>query len=77
MFWTYWIILLVLVILLTGLSTLHLALRVPSRVRIAEQFASLNRETVFKAFVVERPRYVLATATLRSLVVAALFVGRR
>lgn len=75
MFLTYWIVLLVLVILLTSLSTLNLALRVPSRVRIAEQFTTLNKEAVFKTFVVERPRYVLATATLRSFVVAALFVG--
>ena len=60
--------------LLTLASTLNLALRLPSRVRIAEHFERTGQGDLFEAFVVVRPQYLLATAVLRSLVTLLLLV---
>jgi CBS domain containing-hemolysin-like protein len=47
-------------------ATLNLALRIPSRMRIEEQFARRNLEDRFEHFVLVRPQFLLATATLRT-----------
>ena len=68
-----WVGILVLV-LLTLFSTLNLALRLPSRARIAEQFKKTGRSDVFERFVTVRPQYMLATAVLRSIATLALLL---
>jgi putative hemolysin len=68
-----WVGLAVLVAL-TFFATLNLALRLPSRVRIAEQFERLGRRDQLEHFVVLRPKYMLATAVLRSVSTLALLV---
>ena len=60
------------VAVLTLFSTLNLALRLPSHVRIAEQFDKVGRRDAFESFVVVRPRYLLATAVIRSVATLAL-----
>ena len=62
------------VVLLTLFSTLNLALRLPSRRRIAEQFKSRGRSERFERFVTVRPEYLLATAVLRSVSTLALLL---
>lgn len=52
---------------LTFFATLNLALRLPSRVRIAEQFERTGHADALERFVVLRARYMLATAVLRSV----------
>ncbi len=69
--WETWVGLFVL-IALTLFSTLNLALRLPSRVRIAEQFDKVGRESALEGFVSIRPQYLLATAVLRSVATLAL-----
>ena len=64
--WAIWGGLAALVVL-TLSSTLNQALRLPSRVRIAEQFEAAGRLDVFEAFVAARSQYLLATAVLRSV----------
>lgn len=59
---------------LTLFSTLNLALRIPSRVRIAERFERLGRGEKFEAFVAMRPQYMLATALLRSTATVGLLL---
>lgn len=61
-------------------SALNLALRIPSRARIAEQFEKKGRADVLEAFVSARPQYIMATAILRSaamlgLVLVAIFMA--
>ena len=58
---------------LTWFATLNIALRIPSRGRLVIQFKKLGRDDDFEPFVVLRPQYLLATATLRSIVTLALF----
>lgn len=55
-------------------ATLNLALRIPSRLRIEEQFARRRMEAQFEAFVLIRPQYMLATATLRTASTFALIL---
>ena len=71
--WISWIGALV-VAALTLFAALNLALRIPSRVRIAEQFEKAGREDAFEAFVAKRPQYLLATAVLRSIATLALLL---
>ena len=59
---------------LTLISTLNLALRTPSRSRVAEEFDRRGRGHLFEGFVARRPQYLLATAALRSASVFVLFV---
>lgn len=59
---------------LTLFSTLNLALRTPSRTRVAEQFDRRGREHLFEGFLARRGQYLLATAALRSASVFVLFV---
>ena len=59
---------------LTLVSTLNLALRAPTRTRIAEQFDRRGRGHLFEGFIARRPQYILATAALRSASVFVLFV---
>jgi len=68
-----WVGLIVLIVL-TLFSTLNLALRLPSRVRIAEQFKKAGRGDDFEDFVALHPRYMLATAVLRSIATLALLL---
>jgi len=52
---------------LTGLmlfATLNVTLRVPSRVRMAEQFERIGRKDQFESFIAARPHYLLATSVL-------------
>jgi len=58
---------------LTVLATLNLALRVPSRTRLADEFKRKGRADLFEPFVAERQHYMLATAVLRSVFTLALF----
>ncbi|MCH7925255.1 MAG: HlyC/CorC family transporter [Planctomycetes bacterium] len=60
-----WIGLVVLLALLL-FSTLNLALHVPSRTRLAEEFERTRRSELFESFVIVRPQYMLATAVLRA-----------
>ena len=71
--WVIWLGLVVLVAL-TLFATLNLALRLPSRVRIAEQFEKTGRGDAFEDFVAVRPRYLLATAVLRTVATLALLL---
>ena len=71
--WVTWVGILLLV-LLTLFSTLNLALRLPSRARIAEQFKETGRSDVFERFVTVRPQYMLATAVLRSIATLGLLL---
>lgn len=59
---------------LTLFSTLNLALRSPSRARIAEEFDRRGRGRHFEGFVARRPQYLLVSAALRSVSVFVLFV---
>ena len=63
--WVVWVGLLSLVTM-TLFATLNVALRTPSRGRIAEQFERSGREGAFERFVARRSQYMLATAILRS-----------
>jgi len=69
--WVPWVGLLV-IAALTLFATLNLALRAPSRVRIAEQFEAKGRRDALEAFATARPQYVLATGALRSVTTLAL-----
>ena len=60
-----WIGLVVLLALLL-FSTLNLALHVPSRTRLAEEFKRSGRSDLFESFVAIRPQCMLATAILRA-----------
>jgi len=71
--WALWVVLAGL-IGLTLFSTLNLALRTPSRARIAEQFDRRDRGELFEGFIARSPQYLLATAALRSASVFVLFV---
>lgn len=62
------------VAVLAVFSTLNLALRLPSRARIAEAFEQAGRRSDFEAFVAARPDYLLATAVLRSVVTVLLLL---
>ncbi|MCH7592034.1 MAG: HlyC/CorC family transporter [Planctomycetes bacterium] len=62
------------VAVLTLFATLNLALRLPSHVRIAEQFDKVGRRDAFEAFVTARPRYLLATAVIRSVATLAMLL---
>ena len=70
--WVFWVGLLSLVTM-TLFATLNVALRTPSRGRIAEQFERIRGDGAFERFVARRPRYILATAILRSAAVTFLF----
>jgi len=71
--WTLWVGLAILAAL-TVFTTLNLALRIPSRSRIAAQFESVNRGDAFQRFVTIRPEYTLATSILRSACTLGVFV---
>ena len=58
---------------MTLFATLNVALRTPSRGRIAEQFERSRGEGAFERFVARRPRYILSTAIMRSAAVTFLF----
>ena len=57
----------------TLFSTLNVALRLPSRGRIADQFERWGRQAAFERFVATRHRFMLTTALLRSTGVLVLF----
>jgi len=57
------------------LSALRLALSVPSRVRLAEEFDRTGNSEGLEQFVTARPQYVLATATLRTVCMFMVFVS--
>ncbi|MBU0718883.1 MAG: hemolysin family protein [Planctomycetes bacterium] len=71
--WIIWAELVVLLGLLV-FSTLNLALHVPRRARLAEEFEKRGRMALFEAFVAIRPQYMLATAALRSVFVLGLLL---
>jgi CBS domain containing-hemolysin-like protein len=61
-------------VVLTLFATLNLALRLPSRARIGEQFERAGRSGVFENFVADLPKYMLATAVLRSIATLAVLL---
>ena len=62
------------IILLTLTSTLNVALRMPTRARIAEEFSRRGGAGRLEAFIAMRPKYMLTMAILRSVSVGVLFV---
>ena len=64
----------ILVVVLTLFSTLDLALRFPSRARIAERFERVGRGDEFDRLVVMRAQCLLATAVLKSVAALALLL---
>ena len=60
-------------VVLTWMSTLNSALRMPTRGRIAEQFERIGRPQSMERFVSARPHYLLATASVRAAAVLAVF----
>ena len=64
---------LVSLVTVTLFSTLNVALRLPSRGRIADQFERWGRQAAFERFVATRHRFMLTTALLRSTGVLVLF----
>ncbi|HNQ24133.1 MAG TPA: hemolysin family protein [Phycisphaerae bacterium] len=54
-------------------ATLNLALRLPSRARVAEEFKRTGRGARLERLVTRRSQYVLATATLRAVATLCLF----
>lgn len=71
--WVIWVGFFALIALMI-FSTLNLALRPPSRVRIAERFEKSGLSHVFEAFIAIRPQYLMATAVLRSAATLALLL---
>ncbi|UCE58383.1 MAG: HlyC/CorC family transporter [Phycisphaerales bacterium] len=61
-------------IALMFISALNLALRMPSRTRLAEQFEKKRRNRGFEDFVAVRTQYVLATAILRFALTLAVML---
>lgn len=59
---------------MTVWSALNFALRLPSRVRIADEFELRGRAEQFESFLALRVRHALATAIVRSLAQAALWL---
>jgi len=71
--WIVWVgILSTLVLLLS--STLNVALRSPSRSRIADQLDRLGGPDALKAFILRRHDYAMTMAIWRSAAVTGLFV---
>jgi CBS domain containing-hemolysin-like protein len=60
-------------ILLTWISTLNVAIRMPSRGRVAELFERQGGPDELERFLFARPQYMLATAGIRSAAVLAVF----
>ncbi len=60
------------IILLLLSSALNLALRMPSRGSIAEEFEKSDIQGAFERFLRNRPAYMLSTAIIRSIAVIAL-----
>ena len=71
--WVIWVGIL-LVVVLTFLTTLNFALRIPSRARIAEQFERAGRTERWDRFVIDHPRFLLATAVLRTATAMGLLL---
>ena len=71
--WIIWVGLIDLFGLLV-FSTLNLALHVPVRSRLADEFERRGKSEAFEGFVAIRPQYMLATAILRSLFTLGLFL---
>lgn len=63
------------VILLLLSSTLNLALRMPSRGRIAEEFENARGEGAFERFLQNRSAYMLSAAVIRSIGSLALLLS--
>jgi len=62
------------IVVMTIWSALNFALRLPSRVRIADEFEARGRAEQFESFLALRVRHALATAIVRSLAQAALWL---
>lgn len=63
------------IVLLLLFSTLNLALRMPSRGRIAEEFEDSGKEGAFERFLQHRSSYMLSTAIIRSLAITILLIA--
>lgn len=70
-----WVALALLAAILCVASTLNLSLRLPSRVRMAEQLQRAGRSNGMEELVAVRARYMLVTAVVRSGAVVGLFVA--
>jgi CBS domain containing-hemolysin-like protein len=64
----------VLLAALTFFATLNLALRIPSRARLAEQFRQKGRTEALSVFVAELSKYAMATAVLRAAASLGMFL---
>ncbi|MCH7884956.1 MAG: DUF21 domain-containing protein, partial [Planctomycetes bacterium] len=73
--WVPWVALVLLTATLCVASTLNLSLRLPSRVRMAEQLQRAGRNNGMEELVAARARYMLVTAVIRSGAVVGLFVA--
>ena len=73
--WVPWVALVLLTATLCVASTLNLSLRLPSRVRMAEQLQRAGRSNGMEKLVAARARYMLVTAVIRSGAVVGLFVA--
>jgi len=72
--WTVWVgVLSILGLLLS--STLNVALRSPSRSRIADQLERLGGPEALKGFITRRYDYTMTTAIWRSAAVAVMFIA--
>ncbi|MCP4641967.1 MAG: DUF21 domain-containing protein, partial [bacterium] len=71
--WVTWVGIL-LVVILTFLTTLNFALRIPSRARIAEQFERAGQTERWERFVIDHARFLLATAVLRTATAMGLLL---
>ncbi len=72
--WIVWIAILSVLGLLLS-STLNVALRSPSRFRIAEQLERIGGTDALRSFVARRHQYAITTAIWRSVAVMALFIA--
>lgn len=62
------------IVVMTIWSALNFALRIPTRVRLSEQFERSGRSEDFESFVAHRPRYALATAVVRKVAEVVFWV---
>ena len=71
--WHIWLVL-ALSVFVTLFTTLHFALRIPSRARLAERFEHTGKTGAWERFVLLVPQFLLMTALLRAIGVLGLLL---